>query len=160
MQEILTPVQFEPALDVLNQINKLTISQKASLSLDAMQACKNPVGHGNPIIGKFCREDKQGALCCISDEKFVNVELQVGGNPGGVTRYLTLTFENQIQGLAVWSSGYTWPPERLYWAVPEGAYIMPTYVSTWIYLPFVGKNITFCLNTDHMYLVAGYGLYY
>jgi len=159
MQELLTPVQYEPALDMLNQINKLSISDRASLSIDAMQACKNPVGHGNPIIGKFCKEDKQGSLCCYSDAKYTKVQQIAEFNPGDVTRYLTLAFSQQVHGIMVYGAGYDERFYSLYWAVPVGPVIKWCPHRTWIYLPFVGKYITFWLNTLMVYWVICFGIY-
>jgi len=159
MQELLTPVQYEPALDMLNQINKIYISDKAALSLDAMQVCKNPVGHGNPIIGKFCKEDKQGSLCCQSVERFAGIEVQIAENYGDVTRYTSITFTNQIQAIMTWNTGYDARFYSVYWAVPDGPVIKWLPHLTWIYLPFVGKNMTFWLNSLKAYAVVCFGFY-
>ena len=159
MQEILTPVQYEPALDVLNQINKLEISHRARITLDAMQACKNPVGHGNPIIGKFCKEDKHGALCCKSVEKFTNIEIQVVVNLARVSQYSTMEFTNRIQGLMCRNWAYNYSLYTLYWAIPEGSVIKSLPYNTFTYLPFVGKEITFWLDSLQRYYVICYGIY-
>lgn len=143
MQEILTPVQYEPALDTLNQINKLSISDKAALSIDAMQACKNPVGHGNPIIGKFCKETNQGALCCdLIEHKITQYEY----------RELVLftyptwgfhTFAQKVHGVMVRSWNRYPDTEYNYWCTPNRNMIITLPFWTHFWLPFEGETIIF-----------------
>lgn len=156
----MTPVQFDDTFEILNQINKLYISDEARLSLEAIQVCKNPVGKGHPIIGKFAKEDSQGSLCCQSVEKFTNVELVVGSNPGDITRYLTIEFSQQIYGLMAYPLGYNYSLYNLYWAIPDGEPIKFMWGLKWKYLPVVGKSITFWLNSLKSYQVACYGIYF
>ena len=159
MQEILTPVQYEPALDVLNQINKLTVSHRVRLSLDAMQACKNPVGTGNPIISKFCKQDNHGSLCCQSDETFTGVEEQSIFNSDRVSQYDTIHFTNRIHGVLVFSGLYVPPSDFLYWTIPNGPPVYKLTIETLEYLPFVGNEITFWLSRLRRYIVYCWGLY-
>jgi len=148
MQELLTPVQYEPALDMLNRINKLTISQKASLSLDAMQVSKNPVGHGNPIIGKFCKEDNNGALCVHEPvRKLTQVEnfykqLQVYPTWGSAT------FSQKVYGVLVQSWNRYPPGEYNFWCTPDRQMILELPFWDHFWLPFEGETIWFSAKSD------------
>lgn len=147
MQELITPVQFESALDSLNQITKLSVSDKVHLSIDAMQGCKNPIGTGNPIIGKFIKEDNQGALCCHKvDMGLTSYE--------SFTMHLTTsplirphTFAQKVYGVLVRSWNRTPPTEFNFWTTPgvEIIEVLPFYV--WYWLSFVGNTIWFSTSS-------------
>ena len=144
MIEILTPVQYEPALDILNRINKLSISDKASLSIDAMQACKNPVGTGQPIIGKFCKEDNQGSLCChlqptgLDNYEYAHYQL------GSSQECFTHVFAQRVFGVLI----RTWAQRPLdysvQWKTPNGVAIKTFDNFVWDWLPFEGDTIIIC----------------
>lgn len=148
MREILTPVQFEPALEILNLINKLSISQKVSLSLDVMQACQNPVGHGNPIIGKFCKEDKNGALAVHEVvRKLTNTEEKFLGMVSLPT-WGSVTFSQKVYGVQVISFVYIPATDWNFWCTPnrEIIQILPFFEMVW--LPFEGETIWFSAKDD------------
>ncbi len=160
MPEILTPVQYEPALDVLNLINKLTASHRVQLSIDAMHACKNPVGHGNPIIGKFCKEDIHGSLCCHSVEQgFDNYELgdyYIHGAPGGVTH----VWAQRVLGVLVYTLMVGASTEVMQWQTSTGVSIKNLVDDTWEWLPYEGYETRIYEKDDYVRVfIELYGFY-
>lgn len=157
MQELITPVQFESALDTLNRINKLYLSDKVCFSIDAIQACKNPVGTGNPIIGKFPKCSVGGAVCeHLVEQGFTNYEYAFLQN-SGATKCTPHTFAQKVYGALIMVTHRYAPEDAVRWESPNESVIkaLPTY--TWTWLPFVG----FTLNICAYYLGARYraGLY-
>ncbi len=160
MQKLITPIQYEPALDVLNQIKNIYISDKVALSIDAMQACKNPVGHGNPIIGKFCREDNHGALCSNSvDQGFDNYELgdyYFHGPPAGVTH----VWAQKVFGVLVYTYMIAPRGQIMQWITQTGVSIKNLVDSTWEWLPYEGyETRIYCSDEWTRVFIELYGFY-
>lgn len=61
MPKLATPVQYEPALEGLNDIRPLQLADEVKIVLPYPVLCKNPPSTGRPAIGKFVRCTQQGA---------------------------------------------------------------------------------------------------
>jgi len=143
MQEILTPVRYEPALDVLNLINKLYIDKRVSLSIYAMQACKNPVGTGNPIIGKFCKGDNHGAIAChLPENSFDNYEYAYyeQSYPDDLVIHV---FAQKIKGFLIRHQVQRYPDYWVEWQTLEGYTIVKLTPNTQEWFDFEGDTLRF-----------------
>ena len=74
MLKVGTPILYESALDELNRVRPLQLSDRIKLALDYPVLCSNPVGVGSPAIGKLARCDEQGALLKRSLNSSTNYE--------------------------------------------------------------------------------------
>jgi len=160
MQELKTPVQFEPALDTLNRINKLYISDKVYFSIDAMQASKNPVGTGHPIIGKCPRCSAGGAICKhLVSEGFTNYEYGFLQN-GGAIKCTPHTFAQRVYGVLIMVTHRYAEEDAVRWESPDESVIKALPAYTWVWLPFVGFTLNICAYYLGVRYRAGlYGFY-
>jgi len=106
-----------------------------------MQACKNPVGHGNPIIGKFCKEDNQGALCCNKERKsFETYEYayyEISSDTWGVTH----TFAQKVGGVLIRAFIQRPLDYDVEWQTSNGGTIKVLKQLAYMWLPFEGETI-------------------
>jgi hypothetical protein len=77
MPKLTTPIIFESALDILNRVHPLQLTDEGRICLDYPLLCKNPVGIGNPCIGKLARCDEQGSVLKHIVAGFTNYELHI-----------------------------------------------------------------------------------
>jgi hypothetical protein len=103
MVKIATPILFESPLDELNRVRPLKLSEKSRFSLDLPVLSKNPVGTGQPIIGKFARCDDNGALLRKNFKGFSSYELISATLTDVVSQY-SLSFTQKVFAVTVnWS---------------------------------------------------------
>lgn len=62
MPKLATPVQYEPALEGLNDIRPLQLADEGKVVIPYPVLCKNPPSTGKPAVGMFARCSQQGAL--------------------------------------------------------------------------------------------------
>lgn len=114
-----------------------------------MQVCKNPVGKGHPIIGKFCPEDQNGALVC---NRLVKERTQFEYYIHNLSSYPTWgshTFTQKVYGVMVQSWNRFPATEFNYWCTParRPIKVLPYWVHDW--LPFEGETIWFSSKNDY-----------
>jgi hypothetical protein len=157
MVKIATPILFESPLDELNRVRPLKLSEKSRFSLDLPVLSKNPVGTGQPIIGKFARCDDNGALLNnkVNSIKQYEVYEKVIGWSGYVA---SVTFSKKVSCVLVeiieanslsYLAWCQWNYSNLYkQMVSEGVY----------FLPFKGEHIYF-LGEGEEYWVCYFNVY-
>lgn len=113
-----------------------------------MQVCKNPVGKGHPIIGKFCPEDQNGALVC---NRLVKERTQFQYHIHNLMTYPTwssFTFAQKVYGVMVQSWNRYPDSEYNFWCTDNRGMIqtLPFWEHFW--LPFEGETIWFSAKND------------
>lgn len=62
MLKLITPIQYESALDGLNQVRPLSLADRGKITLDIPICNSNPVNAGRPALGKLLRCNQRGAI--------------------------------------------------------------------------------------------------
>lgn len=106
-----------------------------------MQVCKNPVGKGHPIIGKFAKEDQHGALCChkIPDVP-TDYEYAYISVPSG-TGFATYTFAQNVMGFLIRVQQQFYPTYKVEWQTPNGNTIVVFQNMVYEWFIFTGKTL-------------------
>ncbi|GAI19748.1 unnamed protein product [marine sediment metagenome] len=76
MQKLATPVQYEPALEGLNDIRPLQLADKSKVVIPYPVLCKNPPSTGKPAVGMFARCSQQGALLKSNNRRYRFLEYE------------------------------------------------------------------------------------
>lgn len=76
MPKLATPVQYEPALEGLNDIRPLQLADKSKVVIPYPVLCKNPPSTGKPAVGMFARCSQQGALLKSKNTRYRYLEIQ------------------------------------------------------------------------------------
>lgn len=147
MQQILTPVHFEDAVDTLNRINRLYVSDRAFFAIDTLQASKNPAGVGRPNKGKCCKCSANGAVCNhliaqgFSDYEYILLAMD------GTTKCLSYTFAQKVYGVLALGWHRFGLDEAPYWATLNDMVIKRIMRDIYSWLPFVGCTLRLCSQT-------------
>jgi len=134
MVKVATPILYEPSMDELNRVRPLQLSTRSRLFLDYPVLCKNPIGEGRPVVGKFLRCDEQGAVLKRNSNSFTGYELKTeqfyAGHDKRVITFsrkvsamvFEVIFNSQANVLSIYASDFlTWVKD--YWYA--GVYFEP-----------------------------------
>lgn len=142
MPKLATPIQYEPALEGLNDIRPLQLADESKIVIAHPVFCKNPPSAGKPAVGMFARCSQQGALLKSNNTWSDKIESHYLRIDDAYPIYF-YTFAQKVYGIiAFWER--TAGVAKGYWCDPSGTqkYIELSTI-TYTFLPFVGTIIWF-----------------
>lgn len=151
MQKILTPTQYEPALDRLNVLRPLQVKERVRSTLNIPLLNQLPVESKKSVTGRLVKCTQQGGTIIRPPQGFTQSQVFYFGFEEGVES-ASETFGQTVYGLflRVYDVNGVWGL-----LLSDSTYVI-TYWSTDVvgcyYIPFVGK-------TFYLYWVSGAGAY-
>jgi len=138
MPKLLTPVQYEPALDGLNEVRPLQLADEVKIALNIPVFNVNPVGKNKPVVGKLARCNQQGALL-ESNKVFDlrNFEYQVKYTPFESGEF-SVTFAQPIKGFLVYFYARSDESHNSVWVTPDGIVIKRFIYQQYMWFDFKG----------------------
>ncbi len=142
MPKLATPVQYEPALEGLNDIRPLQLADESKVVIPYPVLCKNPPSKGRPAVGMFARCSQQGALLKNVSYKAVLPEYKYR-NVTVYDMHTHFTFSSKVSYvIAIWK--WLGGSPVLYWSDPTYLYNLKTLSNLkYTFLPFIGTDIYF-----------------
>lgn len=74
MPKLITPVQYEPSIERLNDIRPLQLEDEVKIVIACPVLYENPPSENKPAVGKLARCTKQGALLADRQKVYTNFE--------------------------------------------------------------------------------------
>jgi len=118
MPKLITPVQYEPTLDELNEVRPLQLADEVKSVISSPALNLNPVSHGRPVFGKLSRCNNQGALLTNGNSGYENYEafsLPVYWHP---TQHYSITFSQKVKRVFLLPTMFWFDP-ALKWTDPS-----------------------------------------
>ncbi|GAH56483.1 unnamed protein product, partial [marine sediment metagenome] len=138
--KLATPVQYEPALEGLNDIRPLQLADENKIVLSCPVLCKNPPSTGKPTVGMFARSSQQGALLTANNKvctayEYIEQDFEYG-LPNKVIHFSQkVSFvQSRVIIIGVWTGAW-W----ITFGLPK--IIMDIYNYSTNFLPFAGIDL-------------------
>ncbi|MBA7474041.1 hypothetical protein ES707_09388 [subsurface metagenome] len=142
MPKLATPVQYESALEGLNDIRPLQLAEESKIVIPYPVLCKNPPSKGRPAVGKLARCSEQGALLksnILLLDKLYTFFVHIHE----YNTLISVMFPNRVYGVAARYNQIE-KASTTYWSSDTGvAHIDRLVADKYIFLPFIGKIIYF-----------------
>lgn len=155
MSKLITPGQFEPALDGLNQVRPLILSDEVKQSIDCPVGSMNPPNSDKIIQGTMSRCTKNGASL-VNGIDGLNTQYIIPEVFGfGDTTIHTLIFPSFAMHVFVEVTQLG--AVEVYWCSPAGV-ILSGYLATGIY-DMQAHGVKFCFRKEIVGDPAAINLY-
>ena len=140
MPKLITPVQYEPSVDELNEIVPLYMGDEVQQAINLSVLNANPVSENRPVIGKLARCNQYGGLLKYNDKRsFDNYELIAVDIPE--RNYVLYEFAQKVE-IVLWTFTSGAKESLLDWCSSGGIYTFKNLSltgSTW--LEFIGTKL-------------------
>ncbi|GAF90525.1 unnamed protein product [marine sediment metagenome] len=140
MPTLITPVQYEPALEELNAVRPLRLQERPRISLDIPIINKLPKESVKSIAGTLAKGTPSGALLKLKKEYITAYQMQAVSVTTGYV-HLNIVFSQVVKKVMVnvTSLGNT---TVFYWSTDNFLVVLQDLNSIKVhYLPFVGTNL-------------------
>lgn len=150
MPKLATPVQYEPALEGLNDIRPLQLAEESKVVIPYPVLCQNPPSKDKPAVGKLARCSQQGALL-KSEPVWADNYSEIRLDISEAVPNIHYAFPVRVQGVLasylifVGGGGINWCDKDF--VIDYRSLVIISYR----FLPFVG--------TDIYFMSDGYGGY-
>ncbi|GAI88583.1 unnamed protein product, partial [marine sediment metagenome] len=139
MPKLSTPVQYEPALEGLNDIRPLQLADESKVVVPYPVLCKNPPSKDRPAVGMFARCSQQGALLKSNNIATTDID-RTTEDFSEAAPLVHYPFTQKVSGVIAKYVNF-YGTSGLWWCNSNGT-IKYTALSTaaYVFLPFVGKD--------------------
>lgn len=141
-----TPVQYEPALEQLNEARPLILPDEVKQEISIAVGCVNLPTVGRPAVGKMLRCDSQGALTVKNGTEVFSKYIAYGDCDEENDIFESFTFLSIPKGVLTYVRELTYPAEKLYWCNSDEVLLLDLGSEVYKWMPYRGGKFYYSSN--------------